>query len=156
MARSSSTSVTMKVFVMAVCVCAALARPEEAKMENKPTAVKSETLAAPLPTTIVKRATPQVVSIQKDASLPNVSEDVLDKALSDRRFVQRQLKCATGEGPCDPIGRKIKAHAPLVLRGMCVKCSQSEIKQIQRVMSHIQKNYPKEYTKMLKQYQSGF
>jgi len=48
------------------------------------------------------------------------------------------------------------AHAPLVLRGMCVKCSQSEIKQIQRVMSHIQKNYPKEYTKILKQYQSGF
>jgi len=95
---------------MAVCVCAALARPEEAKMENKPTAVKSETLAAPLPTTIVKRATPQVVSIQKDASLPNVSEDVLDKALSDRRFVQRQLKCATGEGPCDPIGRKIKGR----------------------------------------------
>ncbi|XP_026815832.1 ejaculatory bulb-specific protein 3-like [Rhopalosiphum maidis] len=152
MARSSS-SVTMKVFVLAVCVCAALARPEDAKMENKPAALKSETLAAPLPTNIVKRAAD---TTQLDSSLPNVSEDVLDKALSDRRFVQRQLKCATGEGPCDPIGRKIKAHAPLVLRGMCVKCSQTEIKQIQRVMSHIQKNYPKEYTKMLKQYQSGF
>ncbi|XP_060834446.1 ejaculatory bulb-specific protein 3-like [Rhopalosiphum padi] len=152
MARSSS-SVTMKVFVMAVCVCAALARPEDAKVENKPAALKSKTLAAPLPTNIVKRAAD---TTQLDSSLPNVSEDVLDKALSDRRFVQRQLKCATGEGPCDPIGRKIKAHAPLVLRGMCVKCSQTEIKQIQRVMSHIQKNYPKEYTKMLKQYQSGF
>ncbi|CAH1721144.1 ejaculatory bulb-specific protein 3 [Aphis gossypii] len=152
MSRSSS-SVTMKVFVIAICVCAALARPEDVKVENKPAVIKSETLAAPLPTNIVKRATD---TIQLDSSLPNVSEDVLDKALSDRRFVQRQLKCATGEGPCDPIGRKIKAHAPLVLRGMCVKCSQSEIKQIQRVMSHIQKNYPKEYTKMLKQYQSGF
>ncbi|KAF0767401.1 ejaculatory bulb-specific protein 3-like [Aphis craccivora] len=152
MARSSS-SVTMKVFMIAICVCAALARPEDVKVENKPAVIKSETLAAPLPTNIVKRATD---TIQLDSSLPNVSEDVLDKALSDRRFVQRQLKCATGEGPCDPIGRKIKAHAPLVLRGMCVKCSQSEIKQIQRVMSHIQKNYPKEYTKMLKQYQSGF
>lgn len=152
MARSSS-SVTMKVFVITICVCAALARPEDVKVENKPAVIKSETLAAPLPTNIVKRATD---TIQLDSSLPNVSEDVLDKALSDRRFVQRQLKCATGEGPCDPIGRKIKAHAPLVLRGMCVKCSQTEIKQIQRVMSHIQKNYPKEYTKMLKQYQSGF
>lgn len=142
-----------KVFVITICVCAALARPEDVKVENKPAVIKSETLAAPLPTNIVKRATD---TIQLDSSLPNVSEDVLDKALSDRRFVQRQLKCATGEGPCDPIGRKIKAHAPLVLRGMCVKCSQTEIKQIQRVMSHIQKNYPKEYTKMLKQYQSGF
>ncbi|XP_025190210.1 ejaculatory bulb-specific protein 3-like [Melanaphis sacchari] len=149
----SSSSLVMKVFVIAVCVCAALAHPENAKAENKPAVIKSETLAAPLPTTIVKRATDMT---QQDTSLPNVSEDVLDKALNDRRFVQRQLKCATGEGPCDPIGRKIKAHAPLVLRGMCVKCSQTEIKQIQRVMSHIQKNYPKEYTKMLKQYQSGF
>nr|WMS58737.1 chemosensory protein gene 6 [Neotoxoptera formosana] len=155
MARSSS-SITMKVFVVAVCVCAALARPEDAKVEMKPAVTKSETLAAPLPTNIVKRATPQDVTNQRDSSLPNVSEDVLEKALGDRRFVQRQLKCATGEGPCDPIGRKIKAHAPLVMRGMCVKCSQTEIKQIQRVMSHIQKNYPKEYTKMLKQYQSGF
>lgn len=42
------------------------------------------------------------------------------------------------------------------MRGMCVKCSQAEIKQIQRVMSHIQKNYPKEYAKILKQYQAGF
>ncbi|XP_015367246.1 PREDICTED: putative odorant-binding protein A10 [Diuraphis noxia] len=154
MARSSS-NITMKVFVIAISVCAALARPDDTKVEIKPAVFKSETLASPLPMTIVKRATPQVVSTQQDSSLPNVSEDVLEKALSDRRFVLRQLKCATGEGPCDPIGRKIKAHAPLVLRGMCVKCSQSEIKQIQRVMSHIQKNYPKEYTKMLKQYQSG-
>jgi len=99
-----------KVFVIAICVCAALARPDDMKVETKPTVIKSETLAAPLPTTIVKRATPQVDSTQQDSSLPNVSEDVLDKALNDRRFVLRQLKCATGEGPCDPIGRKIKGQ----------------------------------------------
>lgn len=96
-----------KVFVIAIWVCAALAHPEDMKVENKPPVIKYETLAAPLPTNIVKRATD---TIQLDSSLPNVSEDVLDKALNDRRFVQRQLKCATGEGPCDPIGRKIKGQ----------------------------------------------
>jgi len=148
MFQSSSTSgrIVMNILLIALCVYAALARPEDGKVEKNSFA---EALAnAP------KRGNP-ITGDSQDMSIPNVSEDVLDKALGDRRFVQRQLKCATGEGPCDPIGRKIKAHAPLVMRGMCVKCSQTEIKQIQRVMSHIQKNYPKEYAKMLKQYQSG-
>lgn len=91
--------------MIALCISATLARPDDTKVENKP-AARSETLSAAAPTIITKRASP----VHHDASLPNVSEDVLDKALSDRRFIQRQLKCATGEGPCDPIGRKIKGQ----------------------------------------------
>ncbi|XP_025414914.1 ejaculatory bulb-specific protein 3-like [Sipha flava] len=144
MFRSSSSSIAMNMFVITVCACAAaLAVPEDAAAGRRAHVVGSDVTA---PVSMTKR----------DAPIPNVSEDVLEKALNDRRFVQRQLKCATGEGPCDPIGRKIKAHAPLVLRGMCVKCSPAEVKQIQRVMSHIQKNYPKEYAKMINQYQNGF
>lgn len=93
-------------------MCAALARPEDANSAaaaaeaGKKPAARAETLTAATP---LKRVTGVPAGTQmQDTSLPNVSEDVLDKALNDRRFVQRQLKCATGEGPCDPIGRKIK------------------------------------------------
>lgn len=92
-------SLVSQVFVMAACACAVLARPEADVIGLD--AVQ----AAAAPTIITKRA---AIGLQDPSSLPNVSEDVLEKALNDRRFVQRQLKCATGEGPCDPIGRKIK------------------------------------------------
>lgn len=42
--------------------------------------------------------------------------------------------------------------APLVLRGSCPQCSPSEMKQIQRVLGYVQKNYPKEWNKILQQY----
>ncbi|CAH1397025.1 unnamed protein product [Nezara viridula] len=85
-------------------------------------------------------------------SRPAVSDEALETALKDRRYLTRQLKCALGEGPCDPVGRRLKTYAPLVLRGTCPKCSPQEVRQIQQVLSHIQRNYPKEWSKMLKQY----
>lgn len=88
-----------------MCISATFARLDDVKVEYKPV-IRSEIISAEAPTIIVKRAAPIIA--QHDTSLPNVSEDILEKALNDRRFIQRQLKCATGEGPCDPIGRKIK------------------------------------------------
>lgn len=88
----------------ALCVCAALAQPEDRIAEKK----NPESLDAVPPTVVLKRAAP--VNGNPGTSLPHVNEDALEKALGDRRFVQRQLKCATGEGPCDPIGRKIKGR----------------------------------------------
>lgn len=38
-----------------------------------------------------------------------VSDTALDDALNDKRFIQRQLKCALGEAPCDPIGKRLKS-----------------------------------------------
>lgn len=38
-----------------------------------------------------------------------VADDALDNALNDKRYLQRQLKCALGEGACDPVGRKLKS-----------------------------------------------
>lgn len=40
---------------------------------------------------------------------PEVSDTVLEDALNDKRFIQRQLKCALGEAPCDPIGKRLKS-----------------------------------------------
>lgn len=90
-------------------MCAVATRADDVKAEHKKPELKSETVAAAAPTTMTKRDT--TINGQQQMSLPNVSEDVLNKALMDRVFVQRQLKCATGEGPCDPIGRKIKGRS---------------------------------------------
>uniref|UniRef100_A0A182S9C6 Uncharacterized protein n=1 Tax=Anopheles maculatus TaxID=74869 RepID=A0A182S9C6_9DIPT len=38
-----------------------------------------------------------------------VSDEALDKALSDKRYLMRQLKCALGEVPCDPVGKRLKS-----------------------------------------------
>lgn len=52
-----------------------------------------------------------VYSLPQDASNRTpISEDSLDAALSDRRYLMRQLKCALGEAPCDPVGRRLKSE----------------------------------------------
>lgn len=38
-----------------------------------------------------------------------VSDEQLNMALSDQRYLRRQLKCALGEAPCDPVGRRLKS-----------------------------------------------
>lgn len=83
---------------------------------------------------------------------PPVSDTALENALGDRRYLQRQLKCALGEAPCDPVGRRLKTLAPLVLRGACPQCSPQETRQIQKVLSHIQRNYPREWSKLIREY----
>lgn len=41
-----------------------------------------------------------------------VSDEQLNIALSDKRYLTRQLKCALGEAPCDPVGRRLKSTLP--------------------------------------------
>ncbi|XP_054286202.1 ejaculatory bulb-specific protein 3-like [Macrosteles quadrilineatus] len=89
------------------------------------------------------------------AAKMEVSDEAIDMALKDKRYFDRQLKCALGEGVCDPVGRRLKTFAPLVLRGACPQCSPKETEQIKRVLSHIQRHYPKEWAKIIKQYSSS-
>ncbi|XP_011169733.1 ejaculatory bulb-specific protein 3 [Solenopsis invicta] len=81
-----------------------------------------------------------------------VSDEQLNIALSDKRYLNRQLKCALGEAPCDPVGRRLKSLVPLVLRGSCPQCSPEEIRQIKKVLSHIQRSFPKEWNRIVQQY----
>ncbi|XP_067008420.1 putative odorant-binding protein A10 isoform X2 [Anabrus simplex] len=94
-----------------------------------------------------------VAQAQQGNNRPKISDEALEHALNDKRYLTRQLKCALGEAPCDPVGRRLKTLAPLVLRGSCPQCTQEETRQIQRTLSHIQRNYPKEWSKLVKQYQ---
>ncbi|EZA61971.1 ObirCsp2 [Ooceraea biroi] len=81
-----------------------------------------------------------------------VSDAQLNIALSDKRYLTRQLKCALGEAPCDPIGRRLKSLVPLILRGSCPQCNPEETRQIKKVLSHIQRSFPKEWNRIVQQY----
>ncbi|CAH2013614.1 unnamed protein product [Acanthoscelides obtectus] len=83
---------------------------------------------------------------------PAISDEALENTLKDKRYMLRQLKCALGEAPCDPVGRRLKSLAPLVLQGSCGQCTPQEQRQIRKVLSYMQVNFPKEWNKILKQY----
>ncbi|CAG9859425.1 unnamed protein product [Phyllotreta striolata] len=82
----------------------------------------------------------------------SVSDEALEATLKDKRYLMRQLKCALGEGPCDPVGRRLKSLAPLVLQGSCSQCTEQEQRQIRKVLGYMQVNFPKEWNKILRQY----
>lgn len=46
---------------------------------------------------------------QQQSGRSRVSDEQLNMALSDKRYLNRQLKCALGEAPCDPVGRRLKS-----------------------------------------------
>ncbi|XP_012537279.1 uncharacterized protein LOC105837238 isoform X1 [Monomorium pharaonis] len=89
---------------------------------------------------------------QQQTGRSRVSDEQLNMALSDKRYLNRQLKCALGEAPCDPVGRRLKSLVPLVLRGHCPQCNPEETRQIKKVLSHIQRSFPKEWNKIIQQY----
>nr|ALR72525.1 chemosensory protein 11 [Colaphellus bowringi] len=81
-----------------------------------------------------------------------ISDEALESTLKDKRYLLRQLKCALGEAPCDPVGRRLKSLAPLVIQGSCSQCTPQEQRQVRKVLSYMQVNFPKEWNKVLKQY----
>ncbi|XP_026463300.1 putative odorant-binding protein A10 [Ctenocephalides felis] len=104
-------------------------------------------------TTSTQKTLPSVSSARAAATRAPISDEMLDHALNDKRYLMRQLKCALGEAPCDPVGRRLKSLAPLVLRGACPQCTAQETKQIRKTLSHIQRNFPAEWNKLIQTYQ---
>ena len=64
---------------------------------------------------------------EAQAGRSRVSDEQLNTALSDQRYLRRQLKCALGEAPCDPVGRRLKStctciHVIVDSRSIQPKC----------------------------------
>lgn len=43
----------------------------------------------------------------------SLSDQTLQAAIKDKRYLLRQIKCTLGEAPCDPVGRKLKGQCLL-------------------------------------------
>lgn len=85
-------------------------------------------------------------------AVPQMSDTQLEQTLADRNTINRHIKCALGEGPCDQVGRRLRILAPLVLRGACPQCTPQETRQIRRTLAFVQRNYPWEWAKIVRQY----
>ncbi|XP_038221854.1 uncharacterized protein LOC119839573 [Zerene cesonia] len=81
-----------------------------------------------------------------------MSDGQLERTLADRTTMQRHIRCALSEGPCDSVGVRLRTLAPLVLRGACPQCSAQETRQIRRTLAFVQRNYPWEWAKIVRQY----
>lgn len=46
---------------------------------------------------------------------PQLTDAQLEKSLNDRLVMHRYLRCATGEGPCDASGRRLRCEFKLFL-----------------------------------------
>ncbi|CAB3221716.1 unnamed protein product [Arctia plantaginis] len=93
-----------------------------------------------------------MVVIQYVQAAPQMSDAQLEKTLADRNTMRRHIKCAMGEGPCDQVGKRLRILAPLVLRGACPQCSPQETRQIRQTLAFVQRNYPWEWAKIVRQY----
>ncbi|CAH2267278.1 jg14745 [Pararge aegeria aegeria] len=92
------------------------------------------------------------VSLLTTLSALQMTDLQLEKTLADRGTMQRHIRCALGEGSCDPVGIRLRTLAPLVLRGSCPQCSTQETHQIRRTLAFVQRNYPWEWAKIVRQY----
>uniref|UniRef100_A0A023EFV3 Protein serine/threonine kinase n=1 Tax=Aedes albopictus TaxID=7160 RepID=A0A023EFV3_AEDAL len=145
-AASLSTSCTMLVALLLAVVCT-LAITQVAG--QTPTTAAATAAATPEATGSSSS------SSSSSGSSPNksqVSDEALDKALNDKRYLMRQLKCALGEVPCDPVGKRLKSLAPFVLRGACPQCTPAELVQIKKTLAHLQRNFPAEWNKLVQTY----
>lgn len=50
---------------------------------------------------------------RQSTARPEISDEALEMTLNDSRYLMRQLKCALGEAPCDPVGRRLKSKRSL-------------------------------------------
>jgi len=57
----------------------------------------------------------------EDERRPKISDEALERALNDKRYLQRQLKCALGEASCDSVGRRLKSEYCMIARNLFSK-----------------------------------
>lgn len=92
------------------------------------------------------------IPLEGQQNKPKISEEDLEIALKDSRYIKKQLTCALENIKCDSVGRRLKSLAPLVLRGNCPQCSPDETLYIRKVLSHVQREYPVEWSRLLQKY----
>ncbi|OXA64659.1 ejaculatory bulb-specific protein 3 [Folsomia candida] len=76
----------------------------------------------------------------------------IERALKDKGFVRQLINCVLDRGPCDGHGRQLRLMAPEIVRGQCPGCSKKLHGQIRRVISHVQRNFPQEWSEVVRRF----
>jgi len=76
----------------------------------------------------------------------------IDRMLRDRGFVMSVINCVLDKAPCDKHGRHLKRLVPEVLRGHCPGCDRNVQTQVRRVITHVQRNFPQQWTEVVNRF----
>jgi hypothetical protein len=76
----------------------------------------------------------------------------IERALKDKGFVRSLINCVLDRGPCDGHGRQLRLMAPEIVRGQCPGCSKKVHGQIRKVISHVQRNFPVEWSEVVRRF----
>ena len=75
----------------------------------------------------------------------------VDLKFKNKQYVQQQLDCVLNRGECDETGQMVKRLAPEVLRGLCPSpCNMCTQRQIKRIMAVVSREYPEQWSEMLR------
>jgi hypothetical protein len=101
---------------------------------------------------------------EEDFSLPSGHHNLLrakrnvlqnfamERVLKDKGFVRSLINCVLDKGPCDGHGRQLRLMAPEIVRGQCPGCSRKVHNQIRRVISHVQRHFPQEWSEVTRRF----
>ncbi|XP_055921373.1 ejaculatory bulb-specific protein 3-like [Eupeodes corollae] len=76
----------------------------------------------------------------------------LDMVLNNKRVLANYIKCLNDKGPCTNEGRELKKLLPDALASDCSKCTETQKKNADKVVSHFRKNLPADFDSLLKKY----
>jgi len=76
----------------------------------------------------------------------------MERVLKDKGFVRSLINCVLDKGPCDGHGRQLRLMAPEIVRGQCPGCSRKVHNQIRKVISHVQRNFPQEWSEVTRRF----
>jgi len=91
----------------------------------------------------------RLIRVKRQSFLQNFA---IDKVMSDKGFVRSLINCVLDKGPCDGQGRQLRLMAPEIVRGQCPGCSRKVHQQIRRVISHVQRNFPHEWSEVTRRF----
>ncbi|CAK1552545.1 unnamed protein product [Leptosia nina] len=76
----------------------------------------------------------------------------LDEILDNPRLLLPYLKCITDEGKCTPDGKELKAHIQEALQEDCLKCTDFQKQNSNRVLAKVINEQPDYWNKIKAKY----
>ncbi|KAG5674543.1 hypothetical protein PVAND_004503 [Polypedilum vanderplanki] len=76
----------------------------------------------------------------------------INKLLNNQAVVSRQIICILDKGPCDNIGKQLKAALPEVISKNCANCTRQQAQNAQRLISFLQARYPEVWSLLYRKY----
>ncbi|XP_015595117.1 ejaculatory bulb-specific protein 3 [Cephus cinctus] len=72
--------------------------------------------------------------------------------LNNRPYVEREISCVLGRGPCDLVGKQIIALLPEALNNNCARCNRQDAANARKLIQFMMYNYPNQWREIVQRY----